>query len=110
MRAPMRDTTAPPPVEFTFLGLADDGIDVRYQMKVGAAGVRQVDFAIRYFAADGAVVRETTVAWQNVVMSERRPIEPGHTYPATHPLAPGAVRCDTHLVMVHFSDGTKWTP
>jgi hypothetical protein len=99
-----------PPVDFQLLGIAPDHAHVRYKVDVKADKVSQVDFALKYLDADGKVIRETTVAWQNIVKSQQLPIDKGKSYDAQHPLAPNTAKCEAHLTMVHFSDGTRWSP
>lgn len=97
------------PVEFTYQGLTPDKESIAYKIKVNAEKpIKQVDLAIKYMDDGGAVVEETTYAWQNVVKSARKPIEKGETYEVKDPLPDGAKRAEVTLKRVIFEDGTRW--
>ena len=98
-----------PPVEFTYLGVAPDKETISYKLKVNTAEpISQVDIAVKYMDDAGKVVDETTLAWQNVVKSERKPIERGKTYEARDYLPQGATKAECLLKRVIFANGSRW--
>jgi hypothetical protein len=54
------------------------------------------------------VLKETTLAWQNVVKSVRQPIEKGRTYEVKDELPQGASKAEYSLKRVIFQNGTRW--
>jgi hypothetical protein len=98
-----------PPVEFTYLGVAPDKETISYKIKVNAAEpISQVDIAVKYMDNTGKVLDETTLAWQNVVKSERKPIERGKTYEGRDYLPQGATKAECVLKRVIFANGARW--
>jgi hypothetical protein len=98
-----------PPVEFTYLGVASDKETISYKIKVNdARPISQVDIGVKYMDAQGKVLEETTLAWQNIVKSARQPIERGKTYEAKDYLPEGATKAECVLKRVIFADGTRW--
>jgi hypothetical protein len=59
--------------------------------------------------AKGKVVEATTIVWQNMVGSSRRPIESGKTYEDQTALNPGTVNAECSLKEVIFKDGSRWS-
>lgn len=101
--------TAGAPVEFSFGGISTDGENISYKIKVNTPKpISQVDIAAKYMDAQGKVVTETTLAWQNVVKSKKEPIEQGKTYDVKDYNEPGATRADLKLKRVVFADGSTW--
>jgi hypothetical protein len=97
------------PVEFTYLGITPDKESISYKIKVNAAKpISQVDLGVKYMDASGNVLEETTIAWQNIVKSVRKPIEKGKTYEVEGYLPQGATKADCTLKRVVFEDGTYW--
>jgi hypothetical protein len=97
------------PVEFTYLGITPDKESISYRIKVNSAKpISQVDLSVKYMDASGNVVEETTIAWQNVVKSARKPIEKGKTYDVEGYLPQGATKAECTLKRVIFEDGTRW--
>ena len=97
------------PVELTFQPIKPGEPRMNYTVKVLAADVGQVDFHVRYLDGDGKLLRETDVAWQNIMAGERRPIQEGQCYSDTHRFPEGTVKAETQLLRVTFSDGRSWT-
>jgi hypothetical protein len=109
--------TAPPaspgsdnaPVEFTYLGLNADSTAIHYTIKVNTATpIEQVDLNVKYFDASGAVLLDDRFLWQNIVKSERQPIEAGHTYDVEDYLYPDATRAEAKLLRVVYTDLSSW--
>lgn len=99
------------PVEYTFLGMDTKRPvpQIRYRIKVNTPKpIEQVDIATKFIAADGRVVNDTTLVWQNIVKSKREPIVNGRTYEDTSYLFPNTARVESHLKRVVFTDGTRW--
>jgi len=98
-----------PPVEFTFLGLSPDKSNVSYKFKVNTdKPIDEVHLALKEMDAKGKVVEDTTIVWQNMVGSTRRPIENAKTYEDQTALDPAAVKAECTLKEVVFKDGTSW--
>jgi uncharacterized protein YcfL len=98
------------PVEFTYTGITPDKEDISYKIKVKTAKpISQVDIAARYWDAQGNLISETTLAWQNIVKSKKQPIEQGKTYNATGLLEPGSTKVECKLKRVFFTDGSVWS-
>ncbi|MEP6911823.1 MAG: hypothetical protein ABI923_03660, partial [bacterium] len=70
----------------------------------------EVHLALKALDAKGKVIEQTTVVWQNIVGSTRRPIESGKTYDDQNPLEPGVTKAECSLKEVIFKDGTSWKP
>ena len=106
--------SAPPPasaapVDYTFLGIDTAHSAIRYRIKVHTPKpIAQVDIAMKSVAANGKVVNDTTVVWQNIVKSKRQPIENGKTYEDTTYLFPNTARVESRLLRVVYADGTRW--
>jgi hypothetical protein len=99
-----------PPVEFTFLGITPDKSNVSYKIKVNTdKPIDEVHLALKEMDGKGKVVEETTIVWQNIVGSTRRPIENGKTYEDQTALDPTALRAECSLKEVIFKDGAKWS-
>ena len=96
------------PVEFTFDGLTPSKASVAYKIKVNTdKPILEVHLALKEMDANGKVLEETTVVWQNIVHSTRQPIEKGKTYEDTTPLVPEAVKAECSLKEVVFKDYTR---
>jgi hypothetical protein len=104
------ETTAGAPVEFIYGGITPDKENVSYKIKVNTdKPIEEVHLALKESDASGKVVEQTTVVWQNIVRSTRRPIERGKTYEAQTVLDPGATKAECSLNEVIFEDGTRWS-
>ncbi|HKQ99571.1 MAG TPA: hypothetical protein VJT09_02795 [Pyrinomonadaceae bacterium] len=98
------------PVEFTYLGPSSDKESLAFKIKVNTAKpISQVDIGVKYMAAGGSVLEETTYAWQNIVKSARKPIGKGQTYEGNIYLSEGATKAECVLKRVIFEDGTHWS-
>jgi hypothetical protein len=98
-----------PPVEFTSLGLSTDKKAASYKIKVNTAEpISQVDIGVRYMGADGSVLEETTLVWQNIVKSVRQPIEKGKTYEVKDDFQEAVTNAEYTLKRVIFQNGTRW--
>jgi hypothetical protein len=103
-------TTTGAPVEFTYGGITPDKTGVSYKIKVNTdKPIEEVHLALKEMDGKGKVVGDTTIVWQNVVGSTRRPIEPGKTYEDQSALGPAAVKAEVSLKEVIFKDGTRWS-
>ncbi len=98
-----------PPVDFTLLGVEPVKGAIHYQVKINTTKpVEQVDLNLVYLDQSGKEVMKTDVIWQNIVNSERRPIEAGKTYTVEDFLPDGAVKAEGKLLRVFFKDGSIW--
>ena len=103
-------TKAGAPVEFIYGGFTPDKESLSYKIKVNTdKPIEEVHLALKETDDSGKVVEQTTVIWQNIVRSTRRPIERGNTYEAQTVLDPGATKADCSLKEVIFEDGTRWS-
>jgi hypothetical protein len=103
-------TTTGAPVEFIYGGITPDKANVSYKIKVNTERpIEEVHLALKEIDSKGKAVEDTTVAWQNIVGSTRRPIENGKTYEDQTALDPAAVKAECTLKEVVFKDGTRWT-
>ena len=65
-------------MEFIYGGITPDNENVSYKIKVNTdKPIEEVHLALKESDASGKVVEQTTVVWQNIVRSTRRPIERG---------------------------------
>ena len=98
------------PVDFTPLGTQPGPPPAfHFNIKINAdKPITQVDIGIKFLDAGGKVVDQTTYVWQNIVKSQRQPIEKGKTYEDNSPLLSGATKAEAKLLRVHFKDGTDW--
>jgi hypothetical protein len=96
-------------VEFTYLGLNADSSAIHYKIKVNTeTPIEQVDLNVKYFDAGGAVLLDDRFLWQNIVKSERQPIEAGHMYDVEDYLYPDATRAEVKLLRVVYTDLSSW--
>ena len=103
-------TTTGAPVELISSGITDDKASLAYRIKVNTdKPIDEVHLALKEMDAQGKVVAATTIVWQNMPGSSRRPIENGKTYEDQTPLDPGVVKAECSLKEVIFKDGTRWT-
>ena len=103
-------TTTGAPVEFIYGGITPDKTSVSYKIKVNTdKPIDEVHLALKEMDGKGKVIGDTTIIWQNIVGSTRRPIEQGKTYEDQSALDPAAVKADVSLKEVIFKDGTRWT-
>ena len=87
-----------------------DKANLAYRIKVNTdKAIDEVHLALKEMDAKGKVVEATTIVWQNMPGSSRRPIESGKTYEDQTPLDPGVVKAECSLKEVIFKDGTRWT-
>ena len=85
-------------------------MNLAYRIKVNTdQPIDEVHLALKEMDAKGKVVEATTIIWQNMPGSSRRPIENGKTYEDQTPLDPGVVKAECSLKEVIFKDGTRWT-
>ena len=109
-QSPTSQTTSGAPVEFFYGGITPDKANVSYKIKVNTdKPIDEVHLALKETDGKGKVVEDTTIVWQNIVGSTRRPIEKGKTYEDQTPLDPAAVKAECTLKEVVFKDGTRWT-
>lgn len=105
---PVPSTAAP--VEYTFLGIDSKNSLVRYRIKVSTAKpIEEVDIAAKFIGANGKVINETTLVWQNIVGSKRQPIVSGRAYDDTSYMSPGTARFQSRVLRVVYADGTRWS-
>jgi hypothetical protein len=98
------------PVDLTVLGITPDKTSVSYRIRVNAdKPIEEVHLALKETDASGKVVADTTIIWQNIVGSTRKPIEKGATYEDHSTLDSDVVKADVSLKDVIFKDGTRWT-
>ena len=103
-------TTTGAPVELIYGGITPDKANVSYKIKVNTdRPIAEVHLALKEMDGKGKVVEDTTIVWQNIVGSTRRPIENGETYEDQTPLDPAAVKAECTLKEVIFKDDTRWT-
>ena len=103
-------TTTGAPVELILGGITPDKTNVSYKIKVNTdKPIDGINLALKETDDKGKVVEETTIVWQNIVGSTRRPIEKGKTYEDQTPLDPSALKAEVTLKEVIFKDGTRWT-
>ncbi|HEV8589276.1 MAG TPA: hypothetical protein VGQ72_10410 [Pyrinomonadaceae bacterium] len=98
------------PVEFTNLGMSSDRVNVSYKIKVNTdKPIDEVHLGLKETDGKGKVVDDTTIIWQNMVGSTRKPIERGKTYEDQTALDPGTEKAEMSLKEVIFKDGSKWS-
>jgi len=103
-------TTAEAPVEFTYGGIAPDKEKILYKIKVNTdKPIEEVHMSLKEMDANGKVLTDTTLIWQNIVHSTRQPIEQGKTYEDYTMLNPGAAKAECSLKEVIFADFTRWS-
>ena len=103
-------TTPEAPVEFTYGGIAPDKVKITYKIKVNTdKPIEEVHMSLKEMDANGKVLTDTTLIWQNIVHSIRQPIEQGKTYENYTMLNPGAVKAECSLKEVIFADFTRWS-
>lgn len=108
-KAPSESGSAP--VAYTFLGMDTKRPvpAIRFRIKVNTAKpIEEVDIATKFIAADGKVVNDTTLVWQDIVKSKRQPIENRKSYEDTSYLFPNTARVESKLLRVVYADGTRW--
>jgi PBP1b-binding outer membrane lipoprotein LpoB len=104
-------TTTGAPVEFIYGGITSDKANISYKIKVNTTRpIDEVHLALKEMDSQGKAVENTTVVWQNIVGSTRRPIENGKSYEDQTALDPAAVKAECSLKEVIFKDGTRWSP
>ena len=97
-------------MEFAFLGMDTQKQVIRYRIKVDTdKPVAQVDIGTKFVGADGKVVMDTTLAWRNIVKSQRQPIEKGKTYEDDSYLFPNTARVECKVLRVIYKDGSRWS-
>ena len=107
--APAPSAGGAAPVAYTFVGIDKAANAIRYRFAVHAPKpVKEVHVAAKYVGADGKVINDTTIVWQNIVHSTRQPIENGKTYEDTSYLFPNTTRVESKLLRVIYADGTRW--
>jgi len=110
-KAPEATTAnASAPVDLTVLGMSPDKTNVSYKIKVNSnKPIEEVHLALKEMDGTGKVVADTTLVWQNIVGSTRKPIESGMTYEDRSTLDADVIKADVSLKEVVFKDGTRWT-
>ena len=74
-------TTNSAPVELNSSGITADKTSIAYKIKVDTdKPIDEVHLALKEMDGKGKVIEDTTIVWQNIVGSTRRPIENGKTY------------------------------
>jgi hypothetical protein len=97
------------PVDLTVLGITPDKASVSYRIKVNAdKPIEEVHLALKETDGSGKVVADTTIIWQNIVGSTRKPIEKGIAYEDHSTLDSDVVKAEVTLKEVVFKDGTRW--
>ncbi len=103
-------TTTGAPFEFIYGGISPDKTNVSYKIKVNTdKPIDEVHINLKETDASGKTVEQTTIVWQNIVGSTRKPIESGKTYEDQTPLEPAATKAECSLKEVVFKDGSKWS-
>ncbi|HKF57458.1 MAG TPA: hypothetical protein VKJ45_18515 [Blastocatellia bacterium] len=98
------------PVDLTVLGMSQDKTNVSYKIKVNSnKPIEEVHLALKEMDGTGKVVADTTLVWQNIVGSTRKPIESGMTYEDRSTLDADVIKAEVSLKEVVFKDGTRWT-
>jgi len=98
------------PVDLTVLGMSPDKTNVSYKIKVNTnKPIEEVHLALKEMDGTGKVVADTTLVWQNIVGSTRKPIESGMTYEDHSTLDADVIRAEVSLKEVVFKDATRWT-
>jgi hypothetical protein len=98
------------PVDLTVLGMSQDKTNVSYKIKVNSnKPIEEVHLALKEMDGTGKVVADTTLVWQNIVGSTRKPIESGMTYEDHSTLDADVIKAEVSLKEVVFKDGTRWT-
>jgi len=110
-KAPEATTAnASAPVDLTVLGMSPDKTNVSYKIKVNTnKPIEEVHLALKETDGTGKVVADTTLVWQNIVGSTRKPIESGMTYEDHSTLDADVIKAEVSLKEVVFKDGTRWT-
>jgi len=104
------ESTGAAPVEFFYGGITPDKTSISYKIKVNTdKPIEEVHLALKETDAGGKVVKQTMIAWQNIVHSTQQPIEKGKTYEDQMALDPAATKAECTLKEVVFKDGTRWT-
>ena len=103
---------APPPVEVSFVKVDADREVILNKVKINdAKPITQVDIKFRYLDAGGKQLGAQDFLWQNNVKGSVQPIEMGKTYEAKDTGYPEkTAKADLKVSMVHYKDGSKWTP
>jgi len=105
-----RSDASAAPVDLTVLGMTPDKTSVSYRIKVSTdKPIEEVHLALKETDGSGKVVADTTIIWQNIVGSTRKPIERGRTYEDHSALDADVVKAGVSLKEVVFKDGTRWT-
>ena len=95
------------PVELLSCALTADKQNVAYKIKVNTdKAIDEVHLVLKTTA--GGKPDETTLIWQNIVGSTRRPIETGKTYEDQSAIDAGVTKADCSLKEVIFKDGSSW--
>lgn len=103
---------APAPVEVSFVKVDADRELLLYKVKINdAKPIRQVDIRFRYLDAAGKELLSREFLWQHNVKGTVQPIEKGKTYGDEDFGYPEkTTKAELKVTMVHYKDGTKWTP
>jgi hypothetical protein len=96
------------PVELVSCALTADKQNVAYKIKINTdKAIDEVHLALK--TTVGGKSDETTLIWQNIVGSTRRPIENGKTYEDQSAVDSGVTKAECSLKEVVFKDGTNWS-
>ena len=99
--------SASAPVELVSCALTADKQTVAYKIKINTdKAIDEVHLALK--TTVGGKPDETTLIWQNIVGSTRRPIENGKTYEDQSPVESGVTKAECVLKEVIFKDGSNW--
>src|SRR5687767_9586856 len=99
------------PIEFAYLGISANQENIRYKIKVNTdKPIEQVDLHVDYIDSDGNSLMDSTLIWQNIVGSERKPIVAGQSYEAEDYFLPGTAKVNLKLERVVFKDMSTWAP
>ena len=110
-RAATSPTAAEAPVEFIYGGITPNH-EIAYKIKVNTdKPIEEVHMSLKETDANGKVLFDGDLIWQNIQHSKQQPIEQGKTYEATMMMSPGAVKAECSLKEVFFKDHTqKFSP
>ena len=100
-------TTGEAPVEFIYGGITPNH-EIAYKIKVNTdKPIEEVHMSLKETDANGKVLFDGDLIWQNIQHSTQQPIEQGKTYEATMMMSPGAVKAECSLKEVFFKDHTQ---
>ncbi|MSP59241.1 MAG: hypothetical protein EXR72_02685 [Myxococcales bacterium] len=100
------------PVEASFVKVDADREVLVYKVKINTdKPLKQVDMKFHYLDADGKELSAAPFSWQNNIKGKIEPIQKGRSYENADPTLPEhTAKCTIDITMIHFVDGSKWTP